>query len=117
MPDLTLMTKKKFPIWGTDERFWHFGTAKDSLGYQYICFGDRITGKMYIEQLKNSFNRMKMESEENVFDLVSIKDDKLFHVLLQFFTDNECIPMHTTKPKYNRPKSKNGQYKHGKQRS
>ena len=88
MDRLNLKDKARFPLPGTEGRFQHLGTAADDLGYQYLCFADLQTGKLYIEQLA-----MSGYNGDTKLDLIRIEDDALFHSLLQFFTNNGCIPI------------------------
>ena len=92
MSRLELKDKLQYPLPGTNGRFSHFGTAEDDMGYTYICFADNRTSKLYIEEFAASGD----PSKATPLILKQIRDDALFHSLLQFFTDQGCIP--TGKP-------------------
>lgn len=74
---MKLINTEYFPLQGTFNRFYHLATVHSGLR-EYVCFEDRQTHKMYIEEAVGCH-------------FEAIEDDVLFQELYDFLVDKGIL--------------------------
>ena len=69
---LKLLSSNRYPLPGTDEKYWHIATVVDNLN-EYICFMNRETNQVFIEEITAS-QLEYIDNDELVTEIKALLD-------------------------------------------